>query len=69
MIFICDAVSKLNGGARKYCLKYNYLPIKFIIKYKHQYQILLSVSEKENNKLDIYQAHFQIKLSILLMNQ
>ena len=34
MISICDAISWFNDGARRYHLKYHYLPIIVTIKYK-----------------------------------
>ena len=39
--------------------------IKVTTKYKNDYQILLSLKKKKNNKSDIYQGDYHIKLSIL----
>ena len=69
MISIYDAMSKFNDSARRYHLKYDCLSIKVTIEYKKQRQIFLSLCKKESNKSDIYQEYFQIKLSILPMNQ
>ena len=66
---VCHVVSKFNDGARRYHLKYHYLPIKVTIIHKKQYQTLLSLSRNKNNKSDIYQEYFYIKLQILPINQ
>ena len=66
MISISDAKSRFNDGINE---KYH-LPIhrKELEKYKNQYQILLSMRKKKNNKYYIHQEYFQIKLPILQMN-
>ena len=69
LISVCNAVSQFNGGGTRYHLKFHYQPINVTIEYNKQHQILLSLNKKKNNKLDIYEKYFQIKLLTLPMNQ
>ena len=70
MISICDADSEFNDGTNeRYHLLNHHMEleqlkniwawkaaaIKFATNYKKQYQILLSLRKKKNNKSDIYQ--------------
>ena len=79
MISICDVKSQFNDGTNaKYHLPIHHKELEQLkniwawksatitvaTNYKKQYQLLISRSKNKNNKSDIYQEYFQIKLSI-----
>ena len=77
MISICDTESEINNGTNERHHLFNHhkeveqlkniwawkaAAIKVTTKYKKQNQILLSIRKKKNNKSNIYQKYFQIKI-------